>query len=401
MTSRLPVELVREILASIEDPEDDDDLTAMYTVSPILIACSLVCHAWNDICRPRIFSKIVINQDTAGLLDRLSFLHFTAPYLTRYIVCLHLWWDDDVTLAPPWVSDCFVQMRNLTSLCLIWDPSTTVAAHIALSTLGIMSLIPELCLKELALVGWRVDEDGSDILPFLSACSTSLDELVILITHTFDHGASLRPADPSIIRLEALRELVVIGKGDRLPRIDAIECPNLRSLTIEHLGDGSWAIPPKISDKLVDLTVTAPCSSLIPELGQRIRPSELKLEVQKESDEAYRSAMVWIRDCIARLPFPCAIRELVIEIANEEGKDLDALDYPSLADYEELYRAVRSLAQHGALRNMDVTVKTYVASGKVYEDDHEGEAAKLDEAFGPLLRTGKMTVNLTLDQTQD
>ncbi|KAF4576916.1 hypothetical protein EYR36_004900 [Pleurotus pulmonarius] len=290
-------------------------------------------------------------------------------------------------------------MKNLTSLYLVWSPATTVAAHTALSTLGIMSLLPVLRLEELALIGWHVDENGSDILPFLSASSNSLNELVIVITHAF--GQETESTAPATIRLGALRELAVIGKGDRFPRINAIECPNLRSLTVEHLGDGPWGVPPGISGELADLTVTASCSSLIPELGHSMRPSDLKLDMQRGSHESYHNVMVWVRDCIACLPFPYVVRELVIGITNEESTDLDALEYPSLYDYEELYCAVRSLPQHGALRKMVVALKTFITSGKIYEDNYEREDAKLKEAFGPLLRTGKMTVSLTLDQVQD
>ncbi|KAF4581439.1 hypothetical protein EYR40_009724 [Pleurotus pulmonarius] len=280
-----------------------------------------------------------------------------------------------------------------------------------------MSLLPVLRLEELALIGWHVDENGSDILPFLSASSNSLNELVIVITHAF--GQETESTAPATIRLGALRELAVIGKGDRFPRINAIECPNLRSLTIEHLGDGPWGVPPGISGELADLTVTgisstpprltyrrltflsASCSSLIPELGHSMRPSDLKLDMQRESHESYHNVMVWVRDCIACLPFPYVVHELVIEITNEESTDLDALEYPSLYDYEELYCAVRSLPQHGALRKMVVALKTFITSGKIYEDNYEREDAKLKEAFGPLLRTGKMAVSLTLDQVQD
>ncbi len=63
----IPIELVHHIIADCDSNSRGE--------SPTLAACALVCHAWADICRPRIFQRLALYARRAPAAR----LHRTSP----------------------------------------------------------------------------------------------------------------------------------------------------------------------------------------------------------------------------------------------------------------------------------------------------------------------------------
>ncbi|KAG9226549.1 hypothetical protein CCMSSC00406_0005784 [Pleurotus cornucopiae] len=185
---QLPLELIHHIVESLAERG-----TSSGSVPPALEACSLVCRTWNHICRLHIFRTIVLGRSSA---PQLSFLHFEAPHLSKYIVNLHMIFDDrTVAAAEDWFPDCLKRLEKLRVLRIdnfICIPPTLPALH----TLGIMSLIATAHIEQLDLVYWdTLDlEDEPALLPMVSACSTTLQKLSIHICERDDPPAMLELA---------------------------------------------------------------------------------------------------------------------------------------------------------------------------------------------------------------
>lgn len=246
MSNELPCDLIYNIIESIDDREAEDELNNDSNRFPsTLIACSLVSHAWNDICRPHIFRSITIDHGVKWH-SRLSFLYFTAPHLSKYIRTLRLSWDTEIHTAAEWIPACLKQLENLDGLYL--------RSHLVLSAptvpmpfaLGVITLTAH--IKRLRLETWDVVEDASDLLPLLSACSATLERLTLRIYSVSHLGTIPQRQDfqsrlSRPVRLEALRKLELLEGLDPLPQMINIVCPSLESLTVELDGGDGWKIP--------------------------------------------------------------------------------------------------------------------------------------------------------------
>lgn len=251
---QLPLELIHHIVEPLAERG-----TSSGSVPPALEACSLVCRAWNHICRLHIFRTIVLGRSSA---PQLSFLHFEAPHLSKYIVNLHMIFDDrTVAAAEDWFPDCLKRLEKLHVLRIdnfICIPPTLPALY----TLGIMSLIATAHIEQLDLVYWdTLDmEDEPALLPMVSACSTTLQKLSIHICERDDPPAMpastpSKPSAPLNIHLDTLRELKITAGFPRFRQADHIEYTNLECLTIKYRGDGPWRIPSYIPAGLCELVL--------------------------------------------------------------------------------------------------------------------------------------------------
>ncbi|KAF7419676.1 hypothetical protein PC9H_002268 [Pleurotus ostreatus] len=149
---RIPVELVRHIIAQINDRNE-------HGTASTLAACSLVCRAWTDICRQRLFRKLVISAD-AQVRPRLPFLHVTAPHLAEYV--LELVFDPNI-FFPDWISDILDRMHNLRVLTLIdltreWSALSWSLKHTIQTLLGAPRL------QSLAILGWELGDDAQSLI---------------------------------------------------------------------------------------------------------------------------------------------------------------------------------------------------------------------------------------------
>lgn len=248
---RLPIELIQHIIAHLDDRVEDyyhEDRGNRRPIPCGLAACSLVCRAWSHICRARIFRAVSLKY---GVHRRLSFLYSTAPHLYKRIRNLC------ITLSPStfedWIPDCTGRFTNVSELRLDAEFITGPILGV-LSDFGIMSLLPTLRLKRLALDYWGVDEAMLDLIPILSACSNTLESLSLEIYEVYRQAeGSDSPLPPSVC-LYALRNLNIISSICTPPPTNLIECPNLESLTVEcTYGDSRWNIPSWIPASLSEL----------------------------------------------------------------------------------------------------------------------------------------------------
>lgn len=211
--NRLPIELIRHIVADI----DGDDML------PTLAARSLVCRSWSDICRSRIFQAITV--DSSDPASRLSFLYFTAPHLSVYILDLTIHRVERAIAPhpfPDWTPECFSRLKNLRSLELAditreWSalPAPTVlsAPH----------------LRKLRIEDWHFRNDTRSLLFMLSLCSTSLEDLQLVDcdarSNTNDEGHALSP-----VNLVALSTLRLDYVDHPALTVSLLQCPSLTAM---------------------------------------------------------------------------------------------------------------------------------------------------------------------------
>ncbi|KAF9489047.1 hypothetical protein BDN71DRAFT_1512494 [Pleurotus eryngii] len=386
-TTGFPIELIRKIIALL----DDRPLDELYycgecrRVPTGLVACSLVCSSWNDICRPHIFRSVTLDYGRDSDISRLSFLYLTAPHLCTYIRNLELRLPETPGAVSRWVQGRLPQFINLHELRLdgnfsVWcfPNSGTLSMYIS----HIVSLLPKASashIKRLDLRCWSAAAE--DLLPLLSACQTTLEDLSMEIDfipesslhqETFESTSKIS----SLIHLNALRSLTVHERyAARLSLSNVIECPNLETLRIEHYTDEFWDIPPWAPDGLSNLILDVDPNAMLPDLGITMRPSHLTINIHKQDDTPYSRVVAWIAACTNRLPHPKHLQQLTIAIMDAQYWDTPI--YPDLADYEGLYHAVQSIHAQGSLKHVNLSVIAH--KGAV-------STSKLVELFGPILR---------------
>ncbi|KAF7431062.1 hypothetical protein PC9H_006780 [Pleurotus ostreatus] len=360
----LPLELISEIVAFLDDRDDIYGLFGK-PPPPSLFPCSLVCRAWNIICRSHIFCRVII-CDFDRHFSRLSFLHFTAPHLFKAIRFFHFGWnvdvDDSVTALPSWVSDCSKRFENLRVLSL-WGGSTDMLKAL---DLNLTPLVATPRLRKLYIQTWCFEDDASDLLDILLSTNPKLEELVL--DNVF--GASDvvdeddAPDAPSVVRFDALRCLELQNVDHSLVRFSAfIECPNLKSLVAEWPED--WDLPPWCSTNFSDLEILVDTDCSLPNFGKAIRPSAFTIDIIGLG--SILEIATWIKDCINRLPFPDLVRQLTIsaDICRIDEQDFEAF-YCEIADLFCFLQQIRDL---GGLEGMSVSIKVPVES-RLSSDNH-------------------------------
>lgn len=398
---QLPNELIHQMIGLLDDIGD----------FPTLYDCSLVCRVWNDICRPKVFRRVVVRTD--NFHTRFGFLHFTAFHLSKYIVDLTIQWDECILTTPGWMPDCLLRLKSLQILRLDNCRSAPPPIVPAPFALGIISLIASVPLKALYLESWSFLKDASDLLYILSCCSSTLEDLFIQKT-SYDHGtivdSGTSRVPPVQIHLGSLRRLQLfewIGNAP-VPPTNLIECPNLERLEITRTHAGPWDIPSWIPAGLSELILhgtfdtvvffTAIARSFVspvepetwmPGLGTSIRPSRLTIDVTNQgySIASYLEVMEWVEDCIDHhIPFPDLLRHLTVKI-NTYPRSLGTHHSPELEDYIAMSGALQQIHERRRLERITVNI-IYTTDDEGTGVDGELEITKLDVAFSQLVDTG-------------
>lgn len=351
------------------------------------------------------------------MASRLNFLHSTASHLAEYILDLHLTFHEaDLAKVPGWLPDCFKRFKNLRKLHISCY-ATLPSPFAALQTLGITSLLAAGRIQSFEMESYELIEDDSGLLPILSLCSATLEEVKLRLRvdrpgvdlATFPHWKP-EPRDQSTVRLEALRKLDLEEDLPRLHETNRIECPNLESLTMTRNNHGPWVIPSWIPASLralvlkgtVDFTRIFRCPFTVfpvsekldvPQFVASIRPSRLTIEIYKLNRESYRLVLAWIKDCIDHLPSPNDLRQLTIRIKVYCFHPIKVFDYPTLEDHQELYRVIEPLHRHGVLERVKLEFATENWRFKPIHVDRTKEIVTMQQVFAPLLEGGRFAVD--------
>ncbi|KAG9219752.1 hypothetical protein CCMSSC00406_0008129 [Pleurotus cornucopiae] len=361
---RMPIEIADRITASLNDGEDGGT-QYQEGVVPTLKACSLVCHTWNELCRPRIFRSLFVDLykspiDTAFL--PLSFLHFSAPHIFKYITRFSFRWSRDIRDPPPWVPHALAQFTRLRSLYLYMH--------------------------------WDFLHDASGLRLFLSPCSSTLTELTLEECCISDRGVvnSTESAHaPPVVRLGALRKLQFVNNRNvSIPQLRHIDAPNLRALTCAYLKDPFRDISSWIPATVTDLTLNIRDFSDLPCFGGSIQPSALTiiLSLSFHQEGVYIPVFARIEDCLNNLPAPHVLHRLNIKILDLQAFS-DPFRYPVRTDYEILRRA---LLHFPAVERTDLTLNFRFF---LIQRPPCGYVAELKEVFGPLMDANEIAVDVT------
>lgn len=238
-SKQLPLELIDYIIVSLDDCKKDKR-EYQRSILPALKACSLVCRAWNDISRSRIFRTFKIAlcmaTDNIEILPKLSFLHFTASYLCKYIIKLTIMWGDDIQDTPTWISDALQRFVNLRSL-IITDLSADGSSPPAPSASAIMSLVAKAPLRKLGLRCWNLSADASNLLHILALCSSTLEELSLNMCYIRSPETLPKPVNselPPVVRLRVLRKIKLSQVDIPTSQFNQVDVPNLDFLSCAH-----------------------------------------------------------------------------------------------------------------------------------------------------------------------
>ncbi|KAL4257272.1 hypothetical protein AB1N83_013670 [Pleurotus pulmonarius] len=299
----LPTELIIKILGIVG--------TYWHGIKSPLADCALVSRTWNTLCRPHMFYTVTLYSNT--VLKRLSFLHFQAAHLCKYIRAVYFRADaaEIIVAKAEWFPECFARLTNLHKLRLFSCangplPAASLAAFAA----------PQ--LRRLLIDGWQF----AGVYDLLSLFPPSLEELQ-LESIKFDRSPNnvtsraLELKAPRIpgIRLEALRNLEIHhGFESIFATPHLIECPNLACLFVICWQKGPTHLPPWLPTSLPELVLSSGPDSAIPHFGA-LRPVLVTLSICSYDATPYLDFFTWARDCINRLPDPRAIRALTIDIS--------------------------------------------------------------------------------------
>ncbi|KAF9493563.1 hypothetical protein BDN71DRAFT_1450020 [Pleurotus eryngii] len=396
-STRLPPELIIKTIAFLDDRMMSNEewqhkrsplSKIRCPISPSLISASRVCHTWNDFCRPLIFSRIYI--DCEGFMEYADYaaLHFEMPHLCKHIRELSLNITSAAAPPPEWLDDCLSRFTNLKELELrncseFAQPGVNPSFVRAISA----SLLPNTSLKCLALIGFR---DASDLLLVLSACSTTLEDLMIHCRQG-EYSPATTAVVPSVLHMEALRSLELYLPPAPFTQADVIECPNLQTLFVFQESPVPWELPSWIPASISELIVQVPLGAPLPRFGQPIRPSSLTIQL-----DAIDGDITWIEGCTARLPFLDHLRQLAIKVVVD--CDYHVLTFPESSLYEALCRLLQPLQQRPTLQ-AHIILYVFVESHIDLEADaldilRRRETARLEEAFAPSLKAGALSVQL-------
>ncbi|KAF7428746.1 hypothetical protein PC9H_007978 [Pleurotus ostreatus] len=393
---RLPVELFLQIIPYLYNhtsPREEWDFSypseTRGRISPSLLACSLVCHTWNDICRPLIFRSIHVDCNESVARSSLDFLHFTAPHLCKDILGLHLDLSTETTEVPQWIDVCLGRFTKLRELELrYWSDVESISRASLLR--GITSMLAGASLKRLALVDWaRSANNPKDLLLILSACSATLEYLMI---DSLPRGSShTTPIVPSVVRMEALRRIELYKFPTPFTRSITIECPNLETFAISCNEQVPWELPSWIPERIPKLELQSTYRYTLLQFRWPIYPSSLTIQLMP-------FGITWPPDdFLALLPFFDCLRHLTIKVFSS----VRALQppFPESTHYDALCHLLQSLQRPTLLKRIIITVENR-APTPLEGDELEGirvrENARLEKAFAPFLKSGTLSVQVVL-----
>ncbi len=245
--TKLPIELIDQIIGFLKEctKGEEKDVGSLYGINceyrESLNACSLVCRAWNELCRPRIFSAFVMRMGSDETKSEVSFLQFTAPHLYKHIIELTILFDHEFRGdLEHWVADALSQFVHLRYLCIIDTNRSAVSKLLALRLPAFLSGVPiqhfDAC---------NLHFDAGDLHLILSTFSSTLRGLLLWECTSSSSIAGKMPyyyEGPAITSLPALRRLVLKPEPKAAPMLplNNLEMPRLSSLTCiygEHFYD--------------------------------------------------------------------------------------------------------------------------------------------------------------------
>ncbi|KDQ27976.1 hypothetical protein PLEOSDRAFT_158153 [Pleurotus ostreatus PC15] len=390
---RLPLELILRIIPFLDDPPnvpkkewEHIPLLANSKIRrrsgpPSLSSCSLVCHAWNDICRAYIFRAIYIDCNEDTTFEAFAFLHSTAPHLCKYVRELRLRFCSDVVWVPAWMDACLSRFTNLRELELRYfsEMGPTVTTPLVQ---GIVSLLATISLKRLALLFWDKFVNASDMSRILFACSATLEEFMIDCL-LWEPSRRIMSFVPPVVHLKALRRLELDESITPFAHTNTIECPDLATFTISHYQDHPWELPPWIPASISDLNLRVSVRSGPLQFERLVYPSRLTIQlISLDGDIA------WLEGNINRLPFHHRLRELTIKIVSY-GQNLSS--FPESTCYETLCRLLLPHQYPGLLKRIIFNIRIWEhADIDIAELDsiRMRETVRLEAAFSPLSAVG-------------
>ncbi|KAJ8689447.1 hypothetical protein PTI98_012349 [Pleurotus ostreatus] len=369
----LPVELIHQIIADLAQSEDN--------TPPIIGACALVCRAWAAICRAHIFRQITISY--RDFTPRLSFLYFTAPHLSKYILELVIRGQGSRRSShafPEWTAYCFGLLNNLRSLRFHhvtgeWSQISTPLVQ------GITTLLSAPRLRKLHISGWAFGNDTRTLLFLLSLCSTSLQDLVLQNVDVTEPGIEVDGL--SAISMEALSSLRLECVSHPGLTESLIKCPNLKSMVVKT-NDMRERYPLWISSVVKELNLIVFPWSGIPKFANTARISVLSIDMATPT--RLSEFQEWLEACISNLPHPHLLAELTMQLQyNPDGRE-----YPDVAEYTALSSYLSQLRDRMPLGRISATMQMIVrgAIKEVDDTDQVREVAKLRDGFAPILGPG-------------
>ncbi|KAL4264706.1 hypothetical protein AB1N83_005372 [Pleurotus pulmonarius] len=415
VVEHLPIELIRLIIDSIDDQDDKDEkrdsdadecasecseedystnspfirgirTEGKYHPSRSLLICSLVCRAWNEISRVRIFHKLTVAY--WNINARLHFLHFTAPHLASYVVEFHLMWVGDGREPAEWVPVCLGSLKNLSIVHILERPSSAIHRPPSLAPVC-RSLLAAPLLQELLLAGLVFRRGSVDLIDFLSIPSATLEKLTLLSILSPEEERTT--AERTVVRMDRLRTIRFLETTHDVLRQHHIECPHLRSVFVQLRSDKPWLPPPWIPHGLSEIIIRLPTDRPVPEFGNYIRPSDMTIDVFE--DYSYSRSLDWVQCCINHLPFPEQLIRLTINIT-VDLRYAPVTYSPDPVDYQKLCDALQILYKHGSLQYVNLGL-TIGGNGRA-EDAfiQANEVQKLKETFAALFDASVLAAKL-------
>ncbi|KAF9493715.1 hypothetical protein BDN71DRAFT_1496911 [Pleurotus eryngii] len=385
---KLPVDVIQHLIEAVDVHGGDFRADAEDRRS-LLAACSLVCRAWNDICRHVIFRKISF-RERFFLISRLCFFRDKAHHLTKYVKETDISFENDFNLSVPrihgWLSECFDKFENLTVLHLVNHEDSYCICYGEVYS-GILHLLTNARLREFYLHHW-VFQTSDCLLSLLGcSCPTTLESLSLKNIKMMVRGSpSIGPA-----HLEELRNLEVYDYKDIFygPG-QVIVCPNLKTCSVNDWPFPSWIATSRLS-KLTLCNVTP--SRAIPIFKRAICPFELVINMSV--DRGSREYSTWIANCLNSIPAPDHLRQLSLHICFR-ASDADPLHFP---DYAPLSRVLHRFYKNFKVERIQISVELDFCAVKdwLYSASAGSvEVARLEDAFDPLLKEGVLFIEFSV-----
>ncbi|KAF4586599.1 hypothetical protein EYR40_010611 [Pleurotus pulmonarius] len=308
-----------------------------------------------------------------------EFLHFTAPHLCKYILELRISYCGDS--VPAWMDACLSRFINLRELELYGWAGTRreIAAPI---TEGIASLLSSINLERLVLSFWDEDEDDSDMLLILSACSGTIEDL------SMDTLPPKRSVDLSAIPLQALRRLELNVCSLPFDEMSTIVCPNLNAFAFNLHEDYAFELPSWLPASISELSIRASSTTRLPQIKQPLHRLTLQLE-------SYDSDTPWLSEYINHLPFLDELRELIINIGVHSEET--PLPLPDFVHYEALHHLLQPI-KHSKLA-IQITLHVWIPKHPE-ADELDGirlqEIERMEGTYSPLLQGGSFLGRLLI-----
>ncbi|KAL4259819.1 hypothetical protein AB1N83_010528 [Pleurotus pulmonarius] len=406
--TKLPIELIDQIIGFLKEctKGEQKDVGLLYGTNinweyrDSLDACSLVCRAWNELCRPRIFSGFVMRMGSDETKPKVSFFQFTAPHLFKYIVELTIVFDHDFHgELEHWFADALPQFVNLRYLCIIDTGRSAVQKLLAL---GLPALLAGVPIEKFDACNLHFNAD--DLHLVLSIFSSTLRGLFLWECTSSSSNAAAIPSyseGPPITSLPALRRLVLKPEKKATPRLpfNTLEVPRLSSLTCmydEHFYDLSqWD-----STSVSELTLQVNQNSNLPRFSPALRPSCLTIIIfQTQRQWAYLPVIRWIGRLLSRFAHLDDVVDLKITIGNSDHYPTGVF-YPSHSDCDELRSTLRCFLsgekQRRILINLNISGPLKLVEPPA--DTGEVTSRRLREAFEPMIGSGKLVLDVTIDE---